>query len=184
MSKPILGRPNVLGLIVALVAIAVDQAVKAYFLFAGPYFAACAPCRVATEACHICDPIRMLPVLNLTMVWNQGVSFGLFPADSAAGLWFLIGFSLVVVAGLSVWLWQARDRLVALGIGLVIGGALGNVVDRVRFGAVADFFHFHAFGYDWYVFNVADAAIVVGVAFLLYESIFGERRGVETQARG
>lgn len=179
-----MSRTRALGFVTALLAIVIDQAVKAYFLFGAPGFATCAPCRMAFERCHICDPIVVLPFLNLTMVWNRGVSFGLFPADSAAGRWFLITFSVVVVAGLAVWLWQTRERLVGIGIGLVIGGALGNVVDRVRFGAVADFFHFHAFGYDWYVFNVADAAIVVGVAVLVYESVFGERRGAETQAKG
>ena len=176
--------PRRLGFIVAALAIVLDQASKAFLLFAGPQFANCAPCRTGSGVCHICEPIALLPVLNLTMVWNRGVSFGLFPADSLGGRLFLIVFSLLVVVGLTVWLWRARGVLVPLGIGLVIGGALGNVIDRARFGAVADFFHFHAFGYDWYVFNVADAAIVVGVAVLIYESVFGERSGQQAQARG
>jgi signal peptidase II len=119
---------------------------------------------------------RITPFFNIVMAWNQGVSFGLFPVDSALGRAVLVGFSLAIVGVLGVWLMRVADRLVATGIGLIIGGALGNVVDRVRFGAVADFFDFHAFGYHWYVFNVADAAIVIGVGLLVFESLFKEAR--------
>lgn len=173
-----------LGLGALGVSLVLDQLVKAYFLFGGPQFATCQPCQIASAGCRACDPIVVLPFFNITMVWNRGVSFGLFPASGAAGLAFLIVFATVVVTFLLIWLWKSKGLIVPLGIGLVAGGAIGNVIDRIRFGAVADFFHLHAFGYDWYVFNVADAAIVVGVAFLIYDSIFGERPGEETQARG
>jgi signal peptidase II len=83
----------------------------------------------------------------------------------------LVAVSLAIVAALWIWLSRMRTALPALSVGLVIGGALGNAVDRVLYGAVADFFHFHALGWSWYVFNLADAAIVVGVAGLLYDSL-------------
>ena len=113
--------------------------------------------------------VPVLPVLNLTMVWNQGVTFGLFHQDGAAGPWILAGIALVVVVALGVWLRRAETRLVAAALGAIAGGAVGNVIDRVRFGAVVDFLHAHAFGYSWYVFNVADAAIVCGVGALLLD---------------
>jgi signal peptidase II len=109
---------------------------------------------------------------NVVMVWNQGVSFGLFPADSAEGRYFLIGVQSIVVSVLAVWLIRAESRFLAIAIGLVIGGAAGNVLDRVVYGAVADFLDFHAFGYHFYVFNVADAAIFCGVSLLIFESLF------------
>jgi signal peptidase II len=167
--KAFLNAPRRLGLLVAVLAFILDQGQKLLFL-KGLGFAHMAPN----------ETIEVLPFFNLVMVWNNGVSFGLFPADSEAGRLFLIGFSVAVVLALAFWLSQTRDRLTAIGIGLVIGGALGNVLDRLRFGAVADFFHLHAFGYDWYVFNVADAGIVAGVGLLLYESLIGQGQ----QARG
>jgi signal peptidase II len=104
------------------------------------------------------------------MVWNRGVSYGLFQAGGLTGTVLLTAFSLAAVAALSWWLRSADRRLLSWGLGLVIGGALGNVIDRILYGAVADFFHFHAFGRDWYVFNVADAAITVGVVALLVDA--------------
>ena len=115
--------------------------------------------------------VPVLPVLSLTMVWNQGVTFGLFHQDSAAGPLILAGVALAVVVALAVWLSRAETRLVASALGAIAGGAVGNVVDRLRFGAVVDFIHAHAFGYSWYVFNVADAAIVCGVGALLLDGV-------------
>jgi signal peptidase II len=103
-------------------------------------------------------------------VWNRGVSYGLFQAGGPLGTIALTVFSFAAVGALSWWLKTAERRLLGLGLGLVIGGALGNVIDRLIYGAVADFFHFHALGRDWYVFNVADAAITVGVVFLLFDA--------------
>jgi signal peptidase II len=122
--------------------------------------------------------VRVAPFLDLVMVWNPGISYGLFPQGDAAGRLVLIGFAAAAVAGLAVWLARVHGAVGAAGIGLVIGGAVGNAVDRALYGAVADFFAFHAFGYHWYVFNIADAAIVVGVAGLLYESVFGSHKKV------
>jgi signal peptidase II len=158
-------HPRLLGVFAALATFALDQIVKLYFLY-----------DLGFAGMHPGQSIAVGPFFNLVMVWNKGVSFGLFPADSMAARIFLLSFSALVVAGLIYWLLKTRDLMSVTGIGLVIGGALGNMLDRLRYGAVADFFHLHAFGYDWYVFNVADAAIVAGVGLLLYESLLGRER--------
>jgi signal peptidase II len=147
------------GAIVAVAAFAADQISKNILLY-GFDFRALGPFA----------RIQLAPVLDLVMVWNRGVSYGLFQAGGLTGTIVLSVFSLVAVAALSWWLRSADRRLLAWGLGLVIGGALGNVIDRILYGAVADFFHFHAFGRDWYVFNVADAAITVGVVALLADA--------------
>ncbi len=116
--------------------------------------------------------VPVLPFFNLVMAWNPGISYGLFPAHSRLGTGLLIAFSLVAVAGMGWWLWRAGRLGLAVGLGLVIGGAIGNLVDRMVYGEVADFFHFYAAGYDWYVFNLADCAITLGVAALVYDAIF------------
>jgi signal peptidase II len=103
------------------------------------------------------------------MVWNPGISYGLFPASSRWGTAILVIFSVGAVIGLGYWLWGLTSRSLAIGVGFVIGGALGNLIDRLLYGRVADFFHFYAFGYDWYVFNVADIAITLGAVAIIYE---------------
>lgn len=120
--------------------------------------------------------VRVAPFLSLTMVWNQGVTFGLLHQDTAYGPWLLAGMSLLVVAALGVWMRRAETGLVAVALGAIGGGALGNVLDRLRFGAVVDFLHLHAGGYNWYVFNVADAAIVCGVGALMLDSLRARSR--------
>ena len=111
-----------------------------------------------------------MPFFDLVLVWNRGVSYGWFAQHTAFGRFGLVALSLV--ASLALWIWLARTErpLTAAAIGLVIGGALGNALDRVIYGAVADFFLLHWRGFDWYVFNIADLAIVAGVGLLLYES--------------
>jgi signal peptidase II len=116
---------------------------------------------------------------NLVLVWNRGVSFGMFNADSTWGPTILAGVAVVISVCLVIWLRRVTSPLVATAIGLVLGGAIGNVIDRARFGAVVDFLDFHAFGYHWPAFNVADSAITVGVALLLYDSLFERRKAVE-----
>jgi signal peptidase II len=117
------------------------------------------------------EAVDVLPFFNLVMVWNPGVSYGLFPAHGPWGTAFLAIFSLAAVGGLGYWLWNAARPALAVGLGLVIGGALGNLVDRLIYGKVADFFHFYVLSYDWYVFNLADCAITFGVAALLYDAL-------------
>jgi signal peptidase II len=89
----------------------------------------------------------------------------------------LLGLTILAIVLLGVWLWRTTGQLGALALGAIIGGALGNGYDRFAYGAVVDFCDFHAFGWHWYVFNIADTAIVLGVAFLAYDSLFVERRG-------
>jgi len=160
--------PHRAGWIVAVAAFLADQLSKNLLLYGWDFRALGPAARIA-----------VLPVFDIVMVWNPGVSYGLFPAGSTAGAIVLIVLSLAAVVALSYWMAKAERMILAVGLGLVIGGALGNVIDRMIYGAVADFFHFYAFGHDWYVFNVADAAITVGVVVLLLEAFIGvEKKSV------
>jgi signal peptidase II len=111
------------------------------------------------------------------LTWNPGISYGLFPQDTDFGRYTLLALKTGAVAILWVWLARAETKLTALSLGLIIGGAFGNAIDRVAYGAVMDFVLFHidteTVKFAWYVFNLADAAIVAGVIGLLYESFFG-----------
>ena len=113
------------------------------------------------------------PIFNFTWVENRGVSFGLFGDGSAR--WFLSLFSIVVAAGLGYWATKADRRLLITAIGLIMGGAIGNVIDRVRFGFVVDFLDFSGTGFFPWVFNVADSAITIGVILLIVDSLLSER---------
>jgi len=113
---------------------------------------------------------------HLTMVWNRGVSFGLLRADADATRWALAAFSIIVSIFLAVWVRNATRKLSAAALGLVIGGAIGNVIDRIRFGAVADFLDFSQLWFPW-IFNVADAAITVGIVILLIDMMLQEKEG-------
>ena len=117
-------------------------------------------------------PMEVLPFFNLTLVHNQGCSFGLcqLPAGQDVMRWVLAVFSLAVSIGLAVWVRKVTRPLTAVAIGLIIGGALGNLIDRVRFGWVVDFLDFSGLLFPW-VFNVADSGITVGVAILLIETL-------------
>ena len=121
--------------------------------------------------------VRLLPGVDLVLTWNPGISYGLFPQNSAAGRWLLVAVTAVAVIALAIWLTRAGTWLTALALGLIIGGAIGNAIDRFLYGAVVDFalFHVEIAGktYNWYVFNIADVAIVAGVAALLYDSLLG-----------
>jgi signal peptidase II len=120
--------------------------------------------------------VAVTPFLNFVYVENRGISYGLLPLESQVGQWLLAGFAGLAVLAMAVWLaYGVTEKLVAASLGLIIGGAAGNAIDRLWLGGVADFIQLHAFGYSWYVFNVADAAIVAGVCGLLYES-FGLSR--------
>tara|TARA_B100001540_G_C15801721_1_gene640187 strand:- start:231 stop:740 length:510 start_codon:yes stop_codon:yes gene_type:complete len=117
--------------------------------------------------------VEVLPILNFVMVWNRGISFGLLPAEGDLGRWILVAVTLLIVIFLAFWLRRVNSSLLCLAIGLVIGGAIGNIYDRIVFGAVADFFQFHALGYAFAVFNVADAAISIGAALMVWDALFG-----------
>jgi signal peptidase II len=151
-------NPRDLGLAVAAGALVLDQVSKLLLLFAFGFID-----MVPGETIHV------LPFFNLVMVWNPGVSYGLFPASGPLGTAVLVVFQVIAVAGLGWWMWDSDRRSLTIGQGLVIGGALGNVIDRLIYGKVADFFHFYAFGYSWYVFNIADVAITFGAMALMYD---------------
>lgn len=121
------------------------------------------------------QPLELAPFFTLVMAWNPGISYSLFPASSPAGRLTLLAVTLAATGLLGLWMWRAQTRLSTLALALLVGGALGNAVDRAVYGAVADFFHFHVGSFSWYVFNLADVAIVAGVGLLLYESLFADR---------
>jgi signal peptidase II len=152
-----------LGLAVGVATILLDQANKFWML--DVY-------RIAERG-----RVTVTPFLDLVYVKNTGISYSLFDQSSYEGQLMLAGFGLVATCAL--WVWLARggaNRLMALSLGLIMGGAIGNAIDRVRLGGVADFFSLHALGFYWYVFNIADVAIVAGVAGLLYDSFVASRK--------
>ena len=116
--------------------------------------------------------IVLAPFFDLVLAWNQGISYGLFKQESDAGRIGLAAFSFCAVIALAYWLSHLQTRFSAIGAGLIIGGAIGNASDRLYYGAVADFFSFHVGSFHWYIFNLADVAIVGGVGALLLDSIW------------
>ena len=150
-----------LGLAVAAGALILDQATKLLMLYG-----------VGLFYFRPGEHISLLPFFNLVMVWNPGISYGLFPAHGPLQITLLIFVTLGIVGGLGWWLLHTTSRMTAAGLGLAIGGAVGNnFIDRPVYGRVADFFHFYIGHFDWYVFNVADAAITFGMIALLYEAL-------------
>ncbi|MCP5365137.1 MAG: signal peptidase II [Hyphomicrobiales bacterium] len=130
-------------------------------------------------------PPRVIPItdfFNLVLAWNTGISFGLFDSDSLFNVWALSVLALLIVACLIYWLLRAERRIIALSLGLIIGGALGNVADRLRIGAVVDFLDFHAMGWHWPAFNVADSSITVGAVILIVDSLFESANHRKTSA--
>jgi lipoprotein signal peptidase len=161
------------GLLVAGATFALDQASKMTLLYGFDFI-------------HMIpgSAVEVLPFFNLLMVWNPGISLGLFPASSIEGTIFLATFQMVAVGVLCWWLWFAKKPVIAIGLGMVIGGALGNLIDRLVYGKVADFIQLHAFGYSFYVFNVADAAITFGVVALLYDALKPEPSAAPGSGQG
>jgi signal peptidase II len=154
---PLWGPLSLLALVLAALAFGIDQTFK-WWMFA-----------VLDIAGR--GPVRVLPILDLVLAWNRGISYGWLSGHVREAQWLLIAVSLAASAAL--WLWAARTTrpFTAAALGLIIGGALANALDRVLYGAVADFFHFHWGDFSWYVFNMADVAIVAGIASLLYDSL-------------
>jgi len=157
------------GLIIALGVFLLDQLSKYWILEIYRL-----PARMSVE---------ILPFFSLTMVWNQGMSMGLFQASSDTARWVLVGLTSLVTVALVVWLRKAPHWWTQAALGLVIGGAIGNIVDRVRFGAVADFLHFYVGDKSFWVFNVADSAISVGVALLVFDTLIERKLGTGPQPR-
>ncbi len=161
LIKYLYGRLTGFGVVIALATAVLDQAVKLWLLFG------------LDLGGH--GPIRLGPFIDLVLVWNTGISYGLFPQVGPLGQWVLLAIKAVAVVLLWLWLAHATSRLTALALGLIIGGAIGNAIDRAAYGAVADFVLFHidtaTWTFRWYVFNLADVGIVAGVIGLLYESL-------------
>jgi signal peptidase II len=163
-TRYLFGPLTPLGLIAAALAAAVDQVVKLWLIF----------------IFHLAERgvVTIAPFMDLVLTWNAGISYGLFQQDTDFGRWVLLAIKAAAVVVLWVWLARVQARLSAVALGLIIGGAIGNAIDRLTYGAVADYLLFHvdlAGGrFNWYVFNLADVAIVAGVIGLLYESFVGD----------
>ena len=151
------------GVIAALIALALDQATKLWLLFVFD---------LARRGA-----VKVTPFFDLVLAWNVGISFGWFQSESQTAQIALMLIKAVAVIVLAVWMARSHTRMATVALGLIIGGAIGNAIDRFAYGAVVDFalFHVQIGGntFNWYVFNLADAAIVAGVIGLLYESFFG-----------
>ena len=154
-------KPAAVGGLIALAVVLVDQIAKAGVL--------------AHFDRSGVNPPSLGPFLNLTLQMNRGISFSLFARDSASAQVALLALTLAVVGLLTWWMFRSRSLLPAVGLGLIIGGALGNAIDRVAHGAVVDYLDLHAFGRHFFVFNVADAAINIGVALLILDLLLAPR---------
>ena len=162
-------KPPAVGGVVALAVVLVDQIAKAGVL---AYFAG-----------SDVEPTPLTPFLDLALRWNRGISFSLFARDSALGQIVLVALTLAVTGLLTLWLVRSRSALPAVGLGLIIGGALGNAIDRVAHGAVVDYLDLHAFGRHFFVFNAADAAINIGVALLILDLLLAPGAPRESKSR-
>lgn len=147
-----------IGMTAAVLVIIVDQLSKAW---------------VYGYLSHTKPVLAVTDFFNLVMAWNTGVSFSMFNNLGGAGVYVLSSFSLLVVAFLVYWLVKEQDKLLQLALGFVIGGALGNVIDRIRLGAVFDFLDVHVDGHHWPAFNAADSFICIGAAMIVLSGLFG-----------
>lgn len=151
------------GVIAALAVLVLDQASKLWLLF-------------VFDLAHR-GAVKVTPFFDLVLAWNVGISFGWFQNDSQVAQIILMLVKAVAVIVLAIWMARSRTLVATVALGLIIGGAIGNAIDRFAYGAVVDFALFHvqigANTFNWYVFNLADVAIVAGVAALLYDSFLG-----------
>lgn len=156
------GRWSGLGFKTAIVTLIIDQAHKWWMILG--------------LGMREGERFSLLPFFDVVYVKNTGISYSMF--DIAHYEWQMVLAAFAAVVSIALWVWLARSAsgwLMALSLGLIIGGAVGNAIDRVLLGGVADFFLLHGFGYSWYVFNIADVAIVAGVVGLLYDSVWPSR---------
>lgn len=149
-------RPRRLGLWVMCATLVADQANKLWLIF--------------VYGIDARQPVRLTPFFDVVYAKNPGISYSLLRAQNGMERLGLLIVTLAATAFLGLWLWRAGTKTAALGLGLIVGGALGNAYDRLAYGFVADFYHFHVGSFSWYVFNLADAAIVAGVALLICDS--------------
>lgn len=151
------------GILAATVTLVLDQASKLWLLY-------------VFDIGHR-GPVRVTPFFDLVLAWNIGISFGWFQNENQTAQLALMAVKAAAVIALAIWMARSRTLLATLGLGLIIGGAIGNAIDRLAYGAVVDFalFHVQIGGntFNWYVFNLADVAIVAGVIALLYDSFLG-----------
>ena len=145
------------GLLIAALTLIADQAAK--YLVLG------------SSRLEMGERIAVAPFFDLVLAMNKGISYGLFQQDGSLGRWLLVLVNVAAVVLFVFWLMRVKDRLLAAAIGLLVGGALGNAIDRALYGAVVDFVLLHWGAWRWYVFNIADAAIVAGVIGLLYDAL-------------
>lgn len=120
--------------------------------------------------------LPVFPFFNLVLVMNKGVSFSMFSSDAEWMPWVLTGIGSLITIGIAYWLYIEKNILLKTALALILGGAIGNIIDRIRFGAVVDFLDFHAFGYHWPSFNIADTMICIGATILIIESIFSKEK--------
>jgi signal peptidase II len=151
-------NPRLLGLLATLAALIIDQANKLWLIF--------------VYGIEARQPLRVTSFFDIVYAKNPGISYSLMRAHTGTQRLGLLVFIFAATALLALWLWKAGTRLAGLGLGLIVGGALGNLYDRLAYGFVADFYHFHLWTFSWYVFNLADVAIVLGVGLLIYDSLF------------
>lgn len=152
--------PIIPGFFAAILTLAADQANKHWLIF--------------DYGIENRQPWRLTAFFDIIYAKNTGISYSLLTTHTEAGRLGLLALSLSVTVLLSIWLWRCQSQIIGLSLGLIIGGALGNAYDRFAYGYVADFYHFHVGGFSWYIFNLADVAIVAGVFALLLDSFFGK----------
>lgn len=165
--SPSLLNPRLLGALAAVATLAVDQANKLWLIF--------------SYGIETRQPVRLAPFFDVIFAKNPGISYSLLRAENGTERLALLVLTLAATVCIGVWLWRAGTKIVGLGLGLIVGGALGNACDRLAYGFVADFYHFHLGSFSWYVFNLADVAIVAGVGLLLYDSLFLTRKTGEAE---
>ena len=159
-----------LGLTIAAAIILADQASKWW---------------IVTAVMNPPRVITLTPFFDIVMGWNRGISFGLFNEHADWNRWVLPAVAVVIVAVLLAWLWREAERYTAIALGTIIGGALGNMIDRfIHDGAVADFIQLHAGGYYWPAFNLADSAISIGAAMLVWHALFGRSERTKSDIPG
>ncbi len=158
--------PRRLGLLATLATLITDQANKLWLIF--------------VYGIDARQPLRVTSFFDIVYAKNPGISYSLLRAETGAQRLSLLIFIFAATAFLAVWLWKAGTKLAGFALGLIVGGALGNFYDRLAYGFVADFYHFHLGSFSWYVFNIADVAIVLGVGILIYESLFLAKKSGET----
>lgn len=154
--------PRRLGLLAMLCTVLADQANKLWLIFVYGIAAR--------------QPVRLAPFFDVIYAKNPGISYSLLQAKSTVERAGLLILTFAATAFLFIWLWRARTKPAALGLGLIVGGALGNVYDRLAYGYVADFYYFHLGSFSWYVFNLADTAIVAGAGLLIYDTLFSPKK--------